>query len=363
MLHVALRSLSRYAALLAMVGVFGTSASALAQQSHVSGMGLDWGAWHMKPIYCDTTAGPHVQSFLALAKADTTSGSNIVAVWYIRDTTDPTLWTSKSWTTLDAAEAVKSVKISMGIPDSEDPNWQLDEPLEVLPGQTPEEAKDYSKGILVDDPLYPIVAASTDHTSLVQMLKDIGYSVADVTIEHAANCESAVLLTDIAIAFEWGIAQPITTEAEEAAASEGTNAMMTVLAACQAPPPPCTPSVGAWTNGAVTAGPCNWVYTSQDVVTRMGGYNHTCNYEARKYFRQTRTATATRSDCTTYTCTQIRIGYAAAAGSCTSWYATGTPLPACPTPPSCLGNPPAATSCSATAPTTWGPWGPPCNPQ
>lgn len=269
--------------------LLGLAAQASAQ-THVSGMGLDWGAWRFKPIYSETQGAIHVESFLALAKSDAVVGDNIVAVWYIRDTSATGGWAAKSWLTTSVKEAVWSVKQVTGIPDTEDPNWELDEPLGVLPS-TIEPPKDYDKGVLTLDPLYPVISMSPDPAPLVELLATIGYKVASVSLEQSATCTPIGQLVELAGAFEWGIAQVVTDDASAVAQAEGTLEFLTTIGSCgeTTPSAPCTPGLaGAWVEARAVMGNCIWSHTGGTVSVVMGGKKRVCNYVAPKYFSQRR---------------------------------------------------------------------------
>ncbi len=278
-----------------------------AQSPRVSGMRIDWNVWNFKPIYDDSSGMIRVSGFLAMAKEGTVAGDNIVAVWYLRNN-DGT-WSKKSWLTSDATEAIKSVKISMGIPDSEDNNWEAGQDLRVLPTDDPELPKDYSKGLLADDPLYPILATCNDAATLVSMLAQIGYKAADIHLDNTSGCSADSILDSMAVAIEAGMA---ITVIDDASSQVQTKAMATVLSAvtvcAQAAPATCTPGLtGLWALGAISPPrACSWSVTDS-WTTATGGRAYTCNYTYCCTYTRSRSAPAIRSDCSTYTCTQIEI--------------------------------------------------------
>lgn len=124
------------------------------------------------------------------------------------------------------------------------------------------------------------------------------------------------------------------------------------------PVPPCTRTVGPWVMGPLVPGTWSWVLDGTVGPTpATGGYTMTCNYVAQKVFTQTRSATVTRTNCTTYTCTQIRFGTVRSAIlPCATWYTTGTPVPGCPPNPTCAGPATGTTTCAAVTPTVWNAW-------
>lgn len=298
---------------------------------------------------------------MAIAQSDAVTGDNIVAVWYLRDAGSATGWTMKSWLTSDVAEAIKSVKVATGVSDPEDGLWEVDAPLGVLTGIDPEQPKDYSKGVLVDDPLFPVVDLSADGEALVDILTTIGYKSANLSIDWTNGCATGVVLGGVVEAFELGMAQPMVDDAAAATATEATSLLVNEAMNCkQTPSPPCTPKTTTVTAVPVATGACNWVLTGSTTTPATGGSTVTCNYVVHKAFTQTRTITKTLSNCTTTVCTQIRIGFASGSPtSCTIFLPSG-PSYSCPASPSCAGPASASVTCSAAAATAWGPWGPPC---
>ena len=340
------------------IGVVGCGLSsaneALAGSPHVSGMRIDWNAWNFKPTYDDASGTARVTGFLALAKEGAASGSNIVAVWYIRNANGT--WSTKSWLTSDAAEAIKSVKIGTAIPDSEDEKWEVGQDLHILPTDNPENPKDYGKGLLADDPLYPLLATASDAAALVSLLAEIGYKAAAIKIDNSTGCNSDEQLTVMAGAIEAGLAMTVT---DDTSAQAQTQTMATLLAAvtlCAQPTPVCTPGLtGPWVLGAVV-GPkaCSWAVTSTWTALN-GGRSYTCNYSYCCTYARTRSAPAIRADCATYTCTQLKIQRVCSSPgvSCTVFAANPSPpavwVPPCGTSPACSTVPPVIPA----VPTLW----------
>lgn len=343
--------------------VLSCAAGALGQQEHVAEMSLQVNAWRFKPLYHEVTGGVRVDGFLALALGGSTTGNNLVAVWYQRGEGTPAEWSAQSWITTDPAEAVKSVKSALGIPSSEDAAWGVDASLAVVEGDPVAQPVGYGVGLLVQDQYYGIVASLPDPAPVVQMLTEAGYTAADIAVDTSVNCVTNDQLETLAAGFEWGIVQPVTTDDEAAAQTVGTSQMIASAVACWIPPPPCVCSWTPWVTGPVRRGACNMVLTGTTSGPVAGGTLYTCNYEARQYYTCTATCTATWTDCSAHLCTQVNIGYGAAGPiPCGPFFvATGGTFGGCVATSTCPG------ACSATtaptAPITWGGWGPdcPCN--
>lgn len=180
--------------LVAAVATVMTTAMAVAQTNHVAWSKIETGSWTFNPIYTQTAeTGPSVVSFLALADPAALSGDNIVAVWYQRDAGG---WTAKSWETSDPWEAIKSVKLALGVADEEDERWGVpgsDDDLAAV-----EEPKDYTVGVLAEDPLAPLIVGSPDRAALVEFLTSIGYKAADVPVDKDDGCTTNAKLDGMA---------------------------------------------------------------------------------------------------------------------------------------------------------------------
>lgn len=175
-------------------------------ECHVGGFSLNWGNWKFKPIFSSNpTSGCRVQSLLALAKSEAVTGDNIVAVWYVRGETPTSEWTMKSWRTSDPVEAIKFVKGELAISDAEDELWDMDGSLATLPGENPEAPQNYSKGLLLDDPLFPLVEFDPDGSQLIGLLTDIGYKSATIELDWKDNCPGDNIVERIAVGFDWGV--------------------------------------------------------------------------------------------------------------------------------------------------------------
>jgi len=332
-----------------------TGGAVSAQEMHVSGISLEWEGWRLKPVYYVDSGAVRVAAFVALAEAQTVSGSNIVAVWYVRSTSTPATWSTKSWATTNPAEAVKSVKSAMGISADEDSNWGLDAPLAILPGEDITAPSDYDLGVLATDALHPVLVMMPNPGPLLALLTQMGYPAANISLETTPGCDAPVLLEEMAAAFEWGIAQPFATDLEAAAMTEGVDTRLAAVTGCG---PGCTPNVTT-VAGPVTPGACVWAYVDSSSIPAVGGAWLTCNYEARKYFRQYRTTKTLHEDCSVTVCTQVNTGYAASGASTTIWVPSGS-VEFCPSSPTGLGPPCLTTVGTATGASVWLGWAPEC---
>lgn len=109
--------------LIAAVATVMTTTVAVAQTNHVAWSKIETGPWTLHPIYAEVEGGAHtVSNFLALADPTAATGDNLIAVCYRREGAE---WTTKSWETGDPWEAIKAVKIELGIDDDEDDRWGL----------------------------------------------------------------------------------------------------------------------------------------------------------------------------------------------------------------------------------------------
>lgn len=158
---------------------------------------IEIGPWTFNPICTvDEHGGVIVQSMLAIADPSFTIGDNIVSVWYYRDGED---WASKAWTSQDPWEAIKALKLELGIPDEQDERWSAADWS--APGQgvgDPEPPSDYLKGLLADDPFAALVIASPDGDLLVTLLASVGYKAADLPIDKNDNCTTVERLNVLA---------------------------------------------------------------------------------------------------------------------------------------------------------------------
>lgn len=164
----------------ALASVAASTVHAQDATQHVSWSKIQMDAWTMTPICNDDNT---VHSFLALMDTNNTLGSNIAAVWYIRD---GQTWTTQSWETTDPWEAIKSVKSILNISEDEDERWGI-------PGDDDsiKEAMEpavYFLGVMASDPMAAYVAGAPDRDALISYLTSIGHPAADVPVEQETEC-------------------------------------------------------------------------------------------------------------------------------------------------------------------------------
>lgn len=329
------------------------AATALAQ-SHISPLTFEWGAWRFKPIYQPQGLSNRVTGIVALADTGSTVGDNIASVLYTRNQDDS--WSASAWSTQELAIAVKRIKIDAGIDDSEDHLWGLDEPLTILPGITPEPSRPYDKGLFVDDPLYPIVAATPNPLEIVEVLAAVGYPAAKVELDRPPVCGVDPVLQTIATAFEWAHDQPVSDDDSAALQAEGTANRIISRLICAALCEPATTTL----YGPIRQGPCVWIFHHSEIETPPTGI--ICSYIVRKTFSQTRLTTEILNDCSTRACRQVRFGQAdSPIEQCLHIVIPGETPYHCPIEPDCTGPADTAFFCvAALNPYVWFPWGPPC---
>lgn len=143
-----------------------------------------WKTWALTPIVVDTLDGDRVHSFLALNQGAAFE-ANLQAVWYIKDTEYECSWYALTWDTSDPWDAIKTVKVSLGISDDDDPNWAVS--VESTAWSEPKELFDYSAGFMADDGLGRAINTLPDRDEWVAWLVDIGYKAAEIKFEKAVE--------------------------------------------------------------------------------------------------------------------------------------------------------------------------------
>lgn len=149
--------------------------------AHVAKGTVGFGGWTFRTITSDSPTIDCPLVIVAFAPVAESFGENVIAVRYNPDAGSPTGWSSKAWASDSLPAIIKQLKEEFSLPDSEDDRWGLD--TEVTGSVTAAEpAKDFDKGLFVDDPLYGVVSAIQSDL-LVQALKDDGYPAAIVPFD------------------------------------------------------------------------------------------------------------------------------------------------------------------------------------
>ncbi|GJQ28945.1 MAG: hypothetical protein HBSAPP03_08290 [Phycisphaerae bacterium] len=266
------------------------SATAVAQPSyHASWSKVELGAWTLTPVYSEEGGAVlSVDGFLALADPSTRLGDNIVAVWYERTAEG---WSAKSWGTDDPWKAIATVKELMGIGDDEDERW--DAPSMGDPDAAPAVPEEYVVGVLADDPMAALIAASPERDSIILTMVALGYQAADVPVDGQDECSLAAKMDGLAAA----ILETLTGDAGTAMTRAQNTWLASPAAACGS-----ISKVGL--SGGVTVTPFGpWsppVYSCQDGIIvsnpsdNLPGDNGilTCRKET---WTETRTQTETRT--------------------------------------------------------------------
>lgn len=230
--------------------ILGIAATVVAQPTHhVAASKVLIGPWTMHPVYAtESGASASVVGFLALSDPSAAVGNNLIAVWYKRDDTG---WTAKTWLSCSAWEAVMSVKLEMGIADSEDGNWDMAGSSGII--LNPPAQEEYQLGVLADDPLAGLLDSSPDRDAIIEALVFAGYPAADIPVDktEGPGCTRDAKLTALAEAVvETLIGEPQTISERVAGALQASQASgCPSLAAVAVPLPPIQPptQISPWT--------------------------------------------------------------------------------------------------------------------
>lgn len=181
-----------------LVGAFVAIASAVAQAQvtyHVASSKVIEGSWRWAAIYSEDGADRQVHSLLAILNPSAKVGDNLQQVWYIRGTP----WTSQTWTDPDPWVAINFIKSELGIPDSEDANWEVC----TSSGTTQMAAPvGYARGVVATDPMALALASSPNRNQLIQQLVAMGHPAANITLDSTDDCTTDQQLEGLASNFE-----------------------------------------------------------------------------------------------------------------------------------------------------------------
>lgn len=284
--------------------------------------------WMFTPIVDDASGSAQVRGFLALRDKSTSTGDNLVAVWYQRPASPAGEWEAKTWEVADHWEAIKTLKDQYGISDVHDAVWPTDDEQTGGPAVSP--PKEYASGFVADDEIGIAVSASPERGYLIEVLASIGYKVGDVEFdkELIGACGQKAWLDTMATSVEVNHAAPDTMLAP------GSTIIMDFIAGCtlaQANPPtprtcPRTVSYGAW--------PATWTCPASPGAWQgpTGDANGPCKYSRSMTCTQTRTVSITNTNCTVSTSTQTRNQIQRQDATCAR-----LPNGGCPPPATCIG--------------------------
>ncbi|MFN7019960.1 MAG: hypothetical protein ACK4WH_01365 [Phycisphaerales bacterium] len=297
----------------------------------------------MTPILRTPTSGPPcVDSFLALVDSPTVPGTSLRSVWYKR--TSPALgggWEAKAWESENQWEAIKYVKLELGIGDEFDGIWPTTDDPEPVPEELPEIPTDYVSGLKANDPLAGVLVLP-GRDLIVEVLVAVGYKGADIPFERAEYADVCGFET-VLDAFALGADDSLSVPPEQVAEVAHASAQSRLASACgylfcfprvtYGPWVPVMPVV--WT----TAG---WIF---ELSTPTIGGAYMCDYYRLICRTQQRARVVTHWDCTTTTTFPTRQQCWRENCSCTNLNGGN-----CPMPPTCCPAP------SLTAPPPGTPW-------
>ena len=148
-------------------------------------------------VYSGTAGAPLLEDVVAVAVPGTTTGSNLVAVWYHKTGAN---WATMSWSSTNPWSAISYVKAQLNISGSEDGNWSV-APFVVV-GEEVAVAEQYNGGLLTSDPLYGIVTGTPNAPTIIQTLTSIGYASADLSVDAGVDCTVDATMESVAARFD-----------------------------------------------------------------------------------------------------------------------------------------------------------------
>lgn len=199
----------------------------------------------MTPILRTPTSGPpSVDSFLAIVDSPTVPGTSLRSVWYKRSS--PVLgggWEAKAWDSENQWEAIRYVKLELGIGDEFDGIWPTTDNPELLPEERPEIPTDYVSGLKANDPLAGVLALP-GRDLIVEVLVAVGYKAADIPFEKAEYADACGFET-VLDAFAIGAEAGYSVSPNNAAEAMASATQASLAASCGA----------AWCIPWITSGP------------------------------------------------------------------------------------------------------------
>lgn len=251
--------------------------------TNVSSSRILIGDWMFVPIYTrDDDQTIDIVSFLAVLDGRRVNGDNITSIWYLAE---PGGWGSYAWTSQDPRIAAESIKDALQIPNTQDRKWGFP-PTVNETFHEPVLPISYENGFFADDPILDTVENFPDRDAVVSVLVKSGYPAANVGVEWAASCTTAVRLdaiSQVAIhLIESGDdAFTIVDDAEDlcnfvSAGPLGPPPVRPPKPTTAPPwsPPGTVPTAPAWTPGGWPAGPA---WSCRTVPLGGGGSNCICS--------------------------------------------------------------------------------------
>lgn len=177
------------------IGISALAAPALCETdpAHIAPVVWSQGNWHYLPVYRATASGSRVESLIAVAKPGTTTGNNLVAVWFRHDADG---WHEYSWATGSREVAAESVNSYYSIPAAEFDRWTCVGVDVAGNPQTPQQEQPAPQGVLEGDPAAELVATSSDPATVLSALVAFGWQGADITTNLGIHGPDAATMLD-----------------------------------------------------------------------------------------------------------------------------------------------------------------------
>lgn len=177
----------------------------------VSQMKIGTGHWTAKPVYKAGANGIRVVGILVVSNDSGIVGANLSAVYYQRPANDCDHWISKTWVDASPWNAVASLKATYGIPDIQDPLWEISQSTV----NSAVSSQEYNQGFLAEDPVGELVNSIEPEIreTIVEDLKGEGYPVADIPFEAGNDAYTTAWLANAARFFDSAIGRNLSEQA------------------------------------------------------------------------------------------------------------------------------------------------------
>ncbi len=316
------------------------------------GGGIEIEGWRYTPVVSGQAGQKAVHSFVGLLNPSIAAGSNVTAIWYVRQGGQ---WLPKAWASEPEWKVVESVKAELEIgPEFDDAwfIWGTPEGGEAAPVPEP-----YRSGFFFTDPIAELAQESPFRDVLVEALMALGYPVADVKFERTsaiADCPSDVVLASIAVGVESQLNISADGEAVARTALAQNCAALCIPWTWVSTPP------GPWTCGPWGA----YGAPVQFLRTTIGGVQVDCCYSSVRVCSQSQTPTHRCVDCSRATRVVTRTRTDTHTVCCDdTGTLTGSPPQPCTATATCFNSAtPPGPATVPTTPGTPGAWPPPTPP-